>query len=425
LDLCGNTVQETAQLRGVIADALGLETEQVIWSTSQTHSSPTLPGSNLPGGSSVTVRGSFDAAYCDAQRRRFMEQCVEAGRAALDSLRPARLRAGRGFCDTMSYNARFPMPTGGVKFSRHHEEGLQSGKFFDPTIGLLVFEDEDGRALGAIFNFCAHPATMINDRYISSDWVGTARSRIEEALSGAPAMFVQGFCGDVNCYHIFGTPAQARNSGHKLGEAAVAALPTLSPSRSEPFDYAFETVEIECRPMYTMDELERALDVRHRFVESLDDDPAATWFDGINLPEQFNVEQKRMTAQMQADYLNAAKRMVEAGDSAPSTHDFTLGVVRLGDAAALIAHGENFTATGMKIRQRSPFVHTLICGDSNGLFGYVGDDAEIDRGGYETDSFWKLPYFGGVRLAPAKGTVDRLVEKSVKMLRKLQRGPEE
>ena len=48
---------------------------------------------------------------------------------------------------------------------------------------------------------------------------------------------------------------------------------------------------------------------------------------------------------------------------------------------AAISAGENFTQTGRQVRERSPFAHTLVCGDTNGMFGYIGDDAEIDRGG--------------------------------------------
>ena len=68
---------------------------------------------------------------------------------------------------------------------------------------------------------------MIEGDVLSPDWVGTAREHLEEVIGGAPAMFVQGFCGDVNCYHIFGTPAQARPTGARLGEAAARAMATL------------------------------------------------------------------------------------------------------------------------------------------------------------------------------------------------------
>jgi len=57
----------------------------------------------------------------------------------------------------------------------------------------------------------------------------------------------------------------------------------------------------------------------------------------------------------------------------------------------------------------------------NGLFGYLGDDAEIDRGGYETDSFWKLLLLtDSLRLAPAKGSADRIIDTSTRLLWQLK-----
>ena len=422
LDLCGNSVAEVDTIRAELAGALQLAPQQIIWSTSQTHSSPTLPGSDMPGGSSITVRGAFDEAFCRRERETFIGRCIAAAREAMETLQPVNVRAGRGFCDSISYNRRFPLPNGRVKFSRQDGEGLQSGKFYDPTIGLVLFEHANGRPLGAIFNFCAHPATMVNAKWVSPDWVGSARGEIETALDGAPAMFVQGLCGDVNCHHIFGMPAQARATGMRLGRAAVAALPTLAPVRATPLDTAFRTIELLCRPMYTRDEAAAELAERQSFVAELEIDPAATWFAGVNVPEQFAPDEKAAMVQVQIDYLQEVMRMLDAGESAPSTLDFTVGAVRIGDVAAAIVHGENFTAAGRTIRQRSPFAHTLVCGDTNGLFGYVGDDAEVDRGGYETDSFWKMLYFGGVRLAPAKGSANRVIDTAVELLWELRDG---
>jgi hypothetical protein len=72
--------------------------------------------------------------------------------------------------------------------------------------------------------------------------VGTAREIIEQEIGGAPAMFVQGMCGDVNCHHLFGTPAQAKRNGTKVGQAAVQAIPMMMPVRSEPFSYDWRTI---------------------------------------------------------------------------------------------------------------------------------------------------------------------------------------
>ena len=72
-DLCGNSVPETDCLRNEIAEAIGVKPDQCVWSTSQTHSSPTLPGSQMPGGSSIAVRGEFDEEFCKLERQRFVK----------------------------------------------------------------------------------------------------------------------------------------------------------------------------------------------------------------------------------------------------------------------------------------------------------------------------------------------------------------
>lgn len=419
-DLIGETTPITDALRDEVAEGIGLTRDQVIWSTSQTHSSGALPGSTRTG-SSIADLSRQDPPFMAAQRRRFMSAFIEAGREALSRLRPARVRAGRGYCDDISYNTRFPMPDGGVKFSRHHAEGLQSGKAYDTTIGLVCFDDERGNVLGGIFNFCSHPATMINARWVSPDWVGSARRCIEDALGGAPMMFCQGMCGDVNCHHIFGTPAQARRTGTRLGLAAVEALGTLIPARAEPLAWTHGFVELPCRPMHTRDELAFELAARQAFIDELAHDPAATWFRGVNISEHLTVDEKIAFVGCQTAYLREGLRILDAGETPPSSLMFPVGAVRIGDVGAFLSAGENFTATGMAIRARSPFLHTLVCGDTNSLFGYIGDDAEIDRGGYETDSYWKMLYPSGFRLAPEKGTVQRIIGRACEMLEGLAR----
>jgi hypothetical protein len=171
--------------------------------------------------------------------------------------------------------------------------------------------------------------------------------------------------------------------------------------------------------MPTRQQFEAAMAAREKFVESLKDDPAACWFCGINIPEQMPVDQKATFVEVQMKYLREGLRMLDAGEEARRTLPITLGAVRIGDAAAAISPGENFTQTGADIRTRSPFSYTLICGDTNGLFGYIGTDGEIDRGGYETDSFWKMLYFDGFRCPLAKGSSGRIIDTSLRLLKRL------
>ena len=411
-DLVGTDVDGTDALRLQVADALGMDVSQIIWSTSQTHSSAAIPGSAVSG-STNTDLVAVDNEFIEAERQRLLKRLVDAGRTALDELRPADVWAGRGHCDSISYNSRLPMLLGGCKFSRDYAEGLQSDKYFDPTIGMVRFNEKSGMTIGTLFNFCCHPAVMICDKYLSSDWVGSARRHIEAGQDGAPAMYLQGFCGDVHPYYMFGTPEQATTLGERLGAAAVAALPTLVPARPEPFAYAWETIQIARQPMPSREMCEQGVAEGEAFIdEGLNRNPRAVWIGAYNAPDPdlFTPEQRAASARMSADYFLGLMRMIDDGIDPPPTYSMHLGGVRIGDVAAALSPGENLTLTGFQVRGRSPFVHTLVCGDTNGLFGYIGADEEIHRGGAETDYHWRPPNKGRFRLPPAKGSAQRVID---------------
>ena len=412
------TVPGCTQLRAQLGRELGLSGEQVLWTASQTHAGGAVPGSSLVGNFACDL-SQQDPEFSAAEGDRLFAAYVSAGREALEQLQPVNVFAGRGYCDTMNYNARFPMPTGGAKFTRHHGEGLQSGKFFDTTIGMLRFEDRQGQTLGAVFNFGCRAATLLNDKYISPDWPGTARQVVEQALGGKPAMFVQGFCADVNCYYFFGTPAQAKITGRRVGEAVVDALGTLIPARGAPLACAHQTVDIPCRNMYDQPELDEQRAARLAYIEELEKDPQATWCCGINFPERMAPDVRRVMVETQLAYLDEAQRRLDEDDPPATSLQLPLTAVRLGDVAAVLSPGDNFTLTGRHVRDLSPFAHTLICGETNGIFGYLSTDDEIERGGYEPDSSWKALMNEGFRLAPAKGSADRVIDASVKMLQDL------
>lgn len=418
-DLVGETVEMTHDLRAEVAHAVDAEVEQIIWSTSQTHSSGSIPGSLLSG-SSITNPSTADQSFLKEERRRFVDSFINAARNGIDQLQPARVYSGRGFCDSISYNSRLPMATGGNKFSRNYAEGLQSSKFYDTTIGLLRFDDMQDKPIGLVFNFCCHPAVLIRNNHCSPDWVGSARNRIEQAISGKPAMFVQGFCGDVHPRHMFGTPQQAATLGQRLGDATVEALPTLIPVRTEPLICEFKTIDIQCQPMPNREFCLQTIDEWQAFIDMVkDEDPNATWVCGYNLPEpdMFSPQDRIDAAQLSIDYFRETIRMIDACEQPRHTLPLTLGALRVGDVAAALSPGENFTITGHHVRSQSPFVHTLVCGDTNGLWGYIGNDEEIDRGGAETNASWSLLVPRGHCLPPAKGSAQQVISTLVYLLR--------
>ena len=417
-DLVGESPSQTDARCEQLAAGLGLRREQVLWAGNQNHSSGSLPTAHFSG-SIFDDLSERDPDFMQAEVDRLMQTSVDAGKEAMARLQPAKVCAGRGYCDSVSFNTRMPMPDGGFKFIRRHDEAVRTGQPIDPTIGMVRFDDAAGRPIGVIFNFAAHPATMISQKWISSDWVGPARQSIEDALDGAPSMFCQGFLSNINCCHLFGTPDQARQTGNRLGKAAVAALATLIPVRADPFKVAWKTVNLQCQPMPPREHFERELAQMEEYITALENDPTLTWCGPMNLPEQVRPELRAAVIKAKMAYPQEGLRMLEAGETLPSSMPFPVGAVRIGDVAACLTLGEPFVEIGLAIRARSPFVHTLICGEINGLFGNIGTDPEVDRG-YGMDSYYEILDLDGFRLPPEKGSAGRIISAAVELLWQLK-----
>ncbi|NQU97643.1 MAG: hypothetical protein HQ548_08365, partial [Chloroflexi bacterium] len=58
--------------------------------------------------------------------------------------------------------------------------------------------------------------------------------------------------------------------------------------------------------------------------------------------------------------------------------------IRVGSVAIVGVPAEPFAEIGVEVKRRSPAEHTLFCGYSNGLTGYVPTAEAFEEGGYET-----------------------------------------
>ena len=129
------------------------------------------------------------------------------------------------------------------------------------------------------------------------------------------------------------TPEHARPPGTRLGRAAARALPTLVPARGEPFDFAFETIELPRQPMPSRGQFGRELAEMRAYLDDLENDPSLTWCCGMNLPEQ-------VSAELKAVIVATADRLPpeELADVGEGHH--TLGVAPEEQERQIAEHGQ-------------------------------------------------------------------------------------
>lgn len=142
---------------------------------SHTHSGPVLELRDKPG----EGRGTFDdaVAYTAELEHKLIDVINEAAAKTQD----ARL----GWAS--------------AKVDRNHNRHRRiDPKPVDPELGVLRFDDLQGKPIALVVNFAAHP-TMLpkTDRRFSAEYPGHLTREVERVV-GAPCVFIQGAGGDLS-----------------------------------------------------------------------------------------------------------------------------------------------------------------------------------------------------------------------------------
>ncbi len=179
LDLIGLSQETYETIARQTGEAIGLDPNRVLVSSTHTHSGPAT--------GKINGMGEMDPTYVAT----LPDRCVEAAVAA-SALRPARFGTAHGAVRAVGYNR--VRPAGPI----------------DRGLHVLRIDTDEGKPWIALFSHGCHPVTI--DRrtpsgtVISADWPGQVISRLAEEGYGE-AMFRLGPCGDIDPvvdWHDFG-----------------------------------------------------------------------------------------------------------------------------------------------------------------------------------------------------------------------------
>jgi len=197
VDILGIAADVVREARHLISEQSGIPPERVLIACTHTHAGPAGP------------RGAFsDEGFLPTLPQRL------AGlvRGALHNLRPARLAAGVGACDT-------------VQLNRRDVHGP-----IDPEVAAVGVQDaETGALIAALINFACHPTILSGSQLgISPDWPGAARATVR-TLCGPEAVVLctNGACADINPTKLTEDPAEVRRVGTIVGATAARVLEEL------------------------------------------------------------------------------------------------------------------------------------------------------------------------------------------------------
>lgn len=152
------------------------------------------------------ILNDFQPALQDHLARRI----AAAIQKAAGGLQPAKLGAGRGFVEGISFNRRF-------------------GTTVDPELGLLRLTKLDGDPIAVVVNYTGHPILEPDDA-ISPDYPGRVCRYLDETFGFG--LFLQGALGDVNIQvpekpELWRTEGAAQQVADILVQAIAATVPQI------------------------------------------------------------------------------------------------------------------------------------------------------------------------------------------------------
>jgi len=241
--------------------------------------------------------------------------------------------------------ARIGVSTADVPYNRNrHSKRKPPAR--DPQLGVVRFDDLNGKPLVVLVNFAAHPVMTDNKELkFSADYPGFMMNHVQKEL-GAPCVFIQGAAGDmsVNAINVSGPKAFGEQLGNEVLNLAKA-IEATSPRRPS---------------------IQGRVD-RFHFTTRID----------LNNPSV-------MLAFSQAFFPELIRNFAEEYKDGMHPEICTVLINR--ELAIVGGSGEFFSNHAVRLRDRAYVKNTLFFGYCNGYMNYFPTIEAVSEGGYGADA---------------------------------------
>jgi neutral ceramidase len=371
-DIVGFGMDLHQRMLDAVAQRGNIDRENIFILPTHNHYGPSVSG-NYAGDAKLSTQ---EAEYTEA----LIENLAIAARAALDSLRPARLSIGYGEETTYSQNDRFWRKDGTINWvgdrptHLDHDSGPK-----DPQVSMVHIVDAQNESIATLFNFACHANCAEPDGFtaISWDYPGYTAQIIEQAWGGE-ALFLPGTCGNIHPMR----EGVAQEMGEAIGRVVIEAAKTSEFIEPDMIEVRHQEITLPARDFSSFD------------------------------PQQIEmicsqIADKETSGKVQSIFMSVLNNLKSnpIPDHLRKNH-----VIVLGDLAIVFVPGELFAEFGMEIKKRSPFKHTLVVELLSESVGYVPTRKAYQEGGYQPAV--------GTRLAPGGGEL--IVEKALALLAKTE-----
>jgi neutral ceramidase len=364
-DLIGISPDIARRAREQAAQKTGIPASNILIHGTHTHTGPLYDG--------ALRRHFHDAAIGKGGRDPYEEvdypaflilRIVEAVAQAHGTARPVAVVAGVTELRGLSFNRRFHLKDGSVRFNpgKLNPDIVRPAGPIDPDVGTILLKSPDDNQNRAVLTvFALHLDTVGGTEY-SADYPFYLELNLRQTFgSEIVSLFGNGTCGDIN--HVDVTN-NTRQSGHEetarigsvLAEAVKNGIPALKPVDSLKLAVRSAVVSVPIQQ-----------------YAPAETDEARQDMSKVGTPQLTFLEQVKATKIMQLELRPAARLPLE------------VQVFRLSDDLAIVGlPGEVFVDLGLAIKRGSPFARTLVIELCNDSPAYIPTKKAFAEGSYET-----------------------------------------
>ena len=385
-DLIGVPAELSRRVRRLAEQKTGIPAANILIAATHTHTGPLYFGAlRQHFHDAALVREGRDPHEKEDYAATLVERLAGAIADARAAVEPVRLHAGIGRQEGLSFNRRFHMKDGPVRFNPGalNPNIVRAAGPIDPDVGIvLIRRGADDRPLASLTVFALHLDTVGGTNY-SADYPFYLEQSLRQELGEEfVSLFGNGTCGDIN--HIDVTRRDRLKTdviGTTLAGTVKQELPRLKPIQRPSLAARNEIIRVPLQ----------------RFSEE-----EVAW--AKRAIQKVGSGELQFLERVKAYKIMACKRR------GTETLPIEVQVFRLGGELAIVAlPGEVFVDLGLAIKKASPFATTLVIELAHDAPGYLPTRKAFAEGSYETVNS---------RIQPGGG--EMMVETAVKLLGQLK-----
>ncbi len=398
------------EIRKGVAQKTGIPFENVVVSSTHTHSAPRIGGPD-------SEYGKF-----------FVERSVESAVKAWESRVPGRIGIGATEVFGLAMNDR-RMDHGGVSP--------------DPEAAIIKVENAAGKLMGVFFNFGAHPSTLdLHNLLFTEDWPYYSIKGIKEEIGEDVIVgYFQAAQGDVKVGYTSELSAvgaymydvrtfeYAEKKGRMMSEAVLRLLPTIKTSGEMVVDVTYDRFAVPLRTTYPYTHAEAlrwqkeasaklAEMEKQVVIYPTNHEEAKRWQQEARMLAKRGELDKKVGPRTLDKYkvdLWLANQAVDRSkwveeNPNPEPIKMPMQAVRLGNNLFVTFPNEIFTEIGVAVKEQSPFENTFILGVAGGHSGYIATAAEYVEGGYAVNGSPFAPEAEQVIIDSSLELISRVVD---------------